>query len=149
MAVVRFLVGEDEEKSIVRLQSKLMANFDRIPQSVSPPLIKPRYIDDVPILAITFWGEEADSYLLRRLASEVENIAKRENNVSITTLIGGSRRQLDVRFDPVRLAAFGLDPDQVAMMLTSAISGDSVSVAVKVWAAESVDRPTDEVARIR
>jgi multidrug efflux pump subunit AcrB len=120
MAIVRFFVGEDEEKSIVRLQSKLMANSDRIPQSVSAPLIKPRYIDDVPILAITFWGEDADSYLLRRLASEVENIAKRENNVSITTLIGGSRRHLNARFDPVRLAAFGLDPDQVAMMLTAA-----------------------------
>ena len=51
MAVVRFFVGEDEEKSIVRLQSKLMSNMDRIPGGVTPPLIKPRYIDDVPILA--------------------------------------------------------------------------------------------------
>ncbi|PKN28593.1 MAG: multidrug transporter AcrB, partial [Deltaproteobacteria bacterium HGW-Deltaproteobacteria-21] len=56
MAIVRFYVGEDEEESIVRLQSKLLANFDRIPEGVSPPLVKPRYIDDVPILALTFWG---------------------------------------------------------------------------------------------
>ncbi len=61
MAVVRFYVGQDEEKSIVRLQSKLMANMDRIPLAVTPPLIKPRYIDDVPILALTFWGEDAGS----------------------------------------------------------------------------------------
>jgi multidrug efflux pump subunit AcrB len=60
MAVVRFYVGEDEEKSIVRLQSKLMANMDRIPCCVSPPLIKPRYIDDVPILALTSWGKDSD-----------------------------------------------------------------------------------------
>src|SRR4030042_1005377 len=46
-AIVRFYVGEDEEKSIVRLQSKLLANYDRIPKGVSPPLVKPRYIDDV------------------------------------------------------------------------------------------------------
>ena len=78
MAIVRFFVGEDEEKSIVRLQSKLMANMDRIPWAASPPLIKPRYIDDVPILALTFWGEGMDHYTLRRVAAEVENLIKRE-----------------------------------------------------------------------
>ncbi|MBW2604561.1 MAG: efflux RND transporter permease subunit [Deltaproteobacteria bacterium] len=120
MAVVRFYVGQDEEKSIVRLQSKLMANYDLIPWSVTPPLIKPRYIDDVPILALTFWGKGFDHYTLRRVAAEVENIVKRENNVSTTTLIGGERRQVQVRFDPVRVAAYGLDLEQVALSVTAA-----------------------------
>ena len=120
MAVVRFFVGQDEEESIVRLQSKLMANMDLIPWAVSPPLIKPRYIDDVPILSLTFWGEDADYYMLRRVAAEVEDLAKREQNVSITTIIGGEHRQVDVHLDPVRLSAFGLDVDQVAMMVSTA-----------------------------
>jgi len=120
MAIVRFYVGQDEEESIVRLQSKLTANFDRIPWAASPPLIKPRYIDYVPILALTFWAEDADHYLLRRLAAEVENVVKREKNVSITTLIGGNTRQADVHLDPVRLAAFKLDPEHVSDMLTAA-----------------------------
>ena len=120
MVVVRFYVGQDEEKSIVRLQSKLTANYDLIPWSVSPPLIKPRYIDDVPILALTFWGEGFDHYTLRRVAAEVENIVKRENNVAMTTLIGGQRRQVQVQFDPVRLAAYGLDIEQVAMSVGAA-----------------------------
>jgi len=120
MAIVRFYVGQDEEKSIVRLQSKLMAHFDRIPWAASPPLIKPRYIDDVPILALTFWAEDADHYLLRRLAAEVENVVKREKNVSITTLIGGNYRQADVHLDPVRLGAFALDPEQISAMLATA-----------------------------
>ena len=120
MAVVRFYVGEDEEKSIVRLQSKLMANFDRIPATVSQPLIKPRYIDDVPILALTFWGDGVDHYLLRRVAAEVENVAKREKNVSTTTLIGGERRQVQVLFDPVRLAARGLDLPTASKMVQGA-----------------------------
>jgi multidrug efflux pump subunit AcrB len=120
MAVVRFYVGEDEEKSIVRLQSKLMANFDRIPYAASKPLIKPRYIDDVPILALTFWGDGVDHYLLRRVAAEVENVAKREENVSTSTLIGGERRQVQVLFDPVRLAARGLDFATVAKMMQGA-----------------------------
>ena len=120
MAVVRFFVGEPEEQSIVRLQSKLTANFDRIPHNVSPPLIKPRYIDDVPILALTFTSPEVDHYTLRRVAAEVEDQIKREPNVSITQLIGGERRTLQVRLDPIRLAAFGLDAGRVAQMITGA-----------------------------
>lgn len=120
MAIVRFFVGQDEEGAIVRLQSKLMANMDRIPCSVSPPLVKPRYIDDVPILALTFWGKDADHYTLRRVAAEVENIAKREDNVSITTMIGGERRQVEVSIDPVRLSAFGLDPYRLFSMVCAA-----------------------------
>ncbi|MBC8441169.1 MAG: efflux RND transporter permease subunit [Deltaproteobacteria bacterium] len=120
MAVVRFLVGQDEEASIVRLQSKLMANYDRIPSGVSPPLIRPRYIDDVPILALTFWSEEVDHYLLRRLTAEVEDLVKREPNVSITSIIGGEHRQVNVRLDPVRLAAYGLDAQQTANLIATA-----------------------------
>ena len=120
MAVVRFYVGQDEEESIIRLQSKLSANYDRIPQTVSLPLIKPRYIDDVPILAVTFWGEDVDHYGLRRVAAEVEDLIKREDNVSLTTLIGGERRQVAVLLDPIRMAAFGLDPDGIAGMLIGA-----------------------------
>ena len=53
LAIVRFLVGQDEEKSIVRLNQKLNANLDLIPPGASQPLVKPRSIDDVPILALT------------------------------------------------------------------------------------------------
>jgi len=120
MAIVRFYVGQDEEESIVRLQSKLMANYDRIPWAASPPLIKPRYIDDVPILSLTFWSPEADEYLLRRVAAEVENIIKRENNVSITSLIGGTSRQVRVQLDPGKLAARGLSAEAVAMRVQAA-----------------------------
>lgn len=120
MVVVRFYVGQNEQEAIVRLESKLMANMDLIPWSVTPPLIKPRYIDDVPILALTFWGEGFDPYTLRRVAAEVENIVKREKNVSTTTLIGGERRQVQVLLDPVRLAASGLDLEKVERTVTAA-----------------------------
>ncbi len=120
MAVVRFLVGENEEEAIVRLQSKLLANFDRIPQGVSPPLVKPRYIDDVPILALTFWSSEVDHFTLRRVVAEVEDMVKREDNVSLTSIIGGNRRQVEVQLEPARLAAFQLDAPRVAAMLTAA-----------------------------
>jgi multidrug efflux pump subunit AcrB len=119
MVVVRFYVGQDEEKSIVRLQSKLMANYDLIPWSATPPLIKPRYIDDVPILTLTFWGKNYDHYTLRRVAAEVENTIKRVDNVGMTSLIGGERREVRVQFDPVRLAAYGLDLERVAAIVSA------------------------------
>src|SRR3974390_740154 len=53
LVIVRFKVGEDAERSLVKLHQKLDANTDRIPPGVSPPLVKARSIDDVPILALT------------------------------------------------------------------------------------------------
>lgn len=118
-AIVRFYVGQDEEKSIVRLQSKLMANMDRIPPMVSEPLIKPRYIDDVPVLSLTFHGDGADHYTLRRIAAETENLIKRETDVSSTKLIGGEQRRLTVSLDQVRVAAYGLDAWRIADILSA------------------------------
>ena len=121
MAIVRFLVGVDEEEAIVRLQSKLLANYDRIPCcGVSTPLVKPRYIDDVPVLALTFWGEDVDHYTLRRVAAQMEDVVKREDNVSLTTLIGGNSRQVEVWLDPARLSASRLDAGAVSAMLKAA-----------------------------
>ncbi len=76
MTIVRFYVGEDEEKSIVRLNQKMFANFDLIPPGASQPLIKPRSIDDVPILALTLWSERYDYFMLRRVAAQVHDEIK-------------------------------------------------------------------------
>ena len=56
MVVVRFKVDEPQEAALVRLNQKLAANADRIPPGVIGPIVKPRSIDDVPILAVTVWS---------------------------------------------------------------------------------------------
>ncbi len=56
MVIVRFFVGQNEEQAIVRLNQKLFANMDIIPPGVSAPIVKPRSIDDVPVMALTLWG---------------------------------------------------------------------------------------------
>src|SRR5690348_13376551 len=93
MAIVRFRVGEDEEKSIVRLNQKMQANFDIIPPGATPPLIKPRSIDDVPILAITLASPRYTPFELRRIAAQVHDTAKQADNVSAVNIIGGERRE--------------------------------------------------------
>ncbi|WP_417914698.1 efflux RND transporter permease subunit [Candidatus Electronema sp. JM] len=120
MAIVRFKVGENEENAIVRLQSKLRSNYDLIPPNVTEPLIKPRSIDDVPILALTLHGKQADHITLRRIAAEVEDAVKQEPDVSATGLIGGEKRTVEVRLDPARTAARGLDFNRVADALIQA-----------------------------
>ena len=57
MVIVRFRVGQPEEAALVRLNQKLAANADRIPPGVIGPIVKPRSIDDVPILSVTVWSE--------------------------------------------------------------------------------------------
>ena len=118
-AVVRFKVGEDEEKSIVKLYNKMYANFDLIPPGASTPLIKPRSIDDVPILAITLWSDRVDGYTLRRVAAQLDDQIKDIPDVSETRLLGGERRQVRVLLDPARLAAYRLAPAAVAGALTA------------------------------
>ena len=120
MVIVRFLVGADAEESIAKTYNKLYANLDRIPPGVSLPLLKPRSIDDVPILALTFWSEHYDGFMLRRIAAEVNDAVKQINDVSETTLIGGLRRQLRVELFPDRLAAHGLSPGEVLDVLQAA-----------------------------
>lgn len=122
LAIVRFLVGEDEERSLVRLQDKLSAHGDIIPPGASRPLIKPRSIDDVPVLGVTLWSRTHDGHELRRLAAEVQASIKQVRDVSEVTLIGGERRQVRVTLDPVRLSARGVDPLRVAAALQAANS---------------------------
>jgi len=120
LVIVRFKVGEDVERSLVKLNQKLQMNFDRIPHGVSMPLIKPRSIDDVPILALTLHSDRYDHLTLRRLAMQVDDAVKQVPQVSETTLIGGARRQVRVLLDPVRLASRGLSPAGIVPMLQQA-----------------------------
>ena len=113
MAIVRFYVGEDEEKSIVRLNQKMFSNFDLIPPGASQPLIKPRSIDDVPFLALTLWSNELDGYQIRRAAAELRNELQQVPDISTTQLIGGQRRTMLVEPDPARLAAYGISTSRL------------------------------------
>ncbi len=119
LAIVRFKVGEDIESSLVKLTTKLQANFDRIPPGVSFPLIKPKSIDDVPILALTFHSPAADHFTLRRIVAQVDDAVKQVDQVAETSIIGGVRRQLRVLFDPAKLASRNLSPAELVPALTT------------------------------
>jgi multidrug efflux pump subunit AcrB len=114
MVIVRFLVGEDEERALVRVNQKLSGNADRIPPGVSAPLVKARSIDDVPVMALTLWGPRYDDHQLRALAAQVREAVAEVTDVSEVTLVGGRPREVRVEVDPARLAAADLSPLHVA-----------------------------------
>ncbi|MEZ5354627.1 MAG: efflux RND transporter permease subunit [Bryobacteraceae bacterium] len=120
LVIVRFRVGENEEAALVRLNQKLQANFDLIPPGASPPIVKPRSIDDVPILALTLWSKRYNDLELRSVASQLTDAIKQSGGVSEVKLIGGQRRMLRVEADPGRLAAYSLTPLDVHRALAGA-----------------------------
>jgi multidrug efflux pump subunit AcrB len=115
LTIVRFYVGENMEDSIVRVYNKLMSHYDIIPPGVSQPIVKPRSIDDVPVLALTLWSNDGrySGYELRRIAAEVSSEIKKDKDVSEFTLIGGQKRQVRLSIDPFRLRAYQVSPLQV------------------------------------
>jgi multidrug efflux pump subunit AcrB len=117
MAVVRFYVGQNEEDAIVRLNQKMLSNFDLIPPGASQPLVKPRSIDDVPILALTFSSDRYDHFTLRRVAAQVHDQIKEINDVSELKIIGGARRQIRVLLDEALMAAHNVAPAAIAPTL--------------------------------
>ncbi len=113
LVILRFKVGTKEEDAIVKTYNQLYSHFDQIPQGVSQPLVKVRSIDDVPILALTLWGKNYDSFRLRQVAAELEHTIKQVDDVSETHIIGGLPRTIRVVLDPQRLAAYGVFAGQV------------------------------------
>ncbi len=107
---VRFYVGQDRERSLVKLFKKLNENADAIPPGITGWTIKPIEIDDVPIVTLALTGNDrfADSYALRRVAEELVERLSTVPNVSRAVVSGGEPRAVRVEFDPQRLRAYGI-----------------------------------------
>ncbi|MEJ2609134.1 MAG: efflux RND transporter permease subunit [Candidatus Thiodiazotropha sp.] len=110
---VQFLVGENREDAIVRLFSKVYANQDWLPQGlgVGQPIIKPKGIDDVPIVTATLWSEnpEVGAYELGQVAHAIESELKRVPGTRDIYTIGNPDRVVHVLLDPQALAGHGID----------------------------------------
>src|SRR5512138_1461564 len=109
MLVVQFYVGEDVERSLVKLYNELMKNIDKMPPGVSLPLVKTRTIDDVPVLGLTLWSEKYNDYELKKIGQVVTNEIKKIPDVASVAIIGGRSRQLNVTLDKDKMAESHVD----------------------------------------
>jgi multidrug efflux pump subunit AcrB len=151
MLIVRFYVGEDEERALVRLNQKLAANPGLLPPGASPAVVQARSIDDVPVMALTLWGQPYDDGRLRQFAAQLQETLKEIPDISEVTIIGGRPRQITVELDPSALAARGLNPLAVGQMLERSnqrlASGEVVS-GNRSMRIEAGDRP-ESVEEVR
>jgi multidrug efflux pump subunit AcrB len=122
LVIVRFYVGKNMEESLVKLYNKLMSNYDKIPPGVSQPLVKPRSIDDVPTLAFTLWSKNPNysGYELRRVAAELCDTLKQDNDAAEFTITGGQRRQLKISLEPIKLRTYNTTALGIMQMLEKA-----------------------------
>lgn len=117
MLIVQFYVGEDVERSLVKMYNEIMKHMDEKPSGTSFPLIKTRSIDDVPVLGLTLWSEKYDDYQLRRIAQELNSEIEKVTDVSETKIIGGRSRKVNVMLDRDAMANYGVDILQVGQMI--------------------------------
>lgn len=109
MLTVQFFVGEDVERSLVKLYNEIMKNMDRMPQGATMPLVKSRAIDDVPALSFTLWSDRVGDFQLRQVAEVMGNEIKKIPDVAQVNIIGGQSRQVKVMIDKDKMAQSKLD----------------------------------------
>jgi multidrug efflux pump subunit AcrB len=120
LIVARFKVNEDMEDSLVKLYNKLMSNMDKLPPGALQPLVKPKDINDVPIVTLTLWSEDKSPYELRKIAKELCLQLKQINDVSKSWIIGGDVKRFKVIVDKNKLKNYHLSLLQVAQAIKSA-----------------------------
>ena len=130
MVTIEFDVGEAMGPSLVKVNDKIATNMDLMPPGVSPPLVKSKSIDDVPVVNITLWSKDldkdgindVDDGQLRMLAQDVLQSIKEIPDTGNGFVVGGRSEQVTIEVFPERLGGYGISLDQVAEAVRTANS---------------------------
>lgn len=153
MLIVQFYVGQDVERSMVKLYSELLKNMDKMPQGVTMPMIKSRAIDDVPMLGLTVWSKHYDDYRLRQISEVLTSEIKKIPDVAAVNIIGGRSRQVKVILDKAKMAGSHVDFLSIAKQLQASNVQLPAGTLLKQDSAFSVQtgnflRTADDVANL-
>ena len=121
---VRYYVGEDRERSLVKLFKKIDESRELVPPGVTGWVVKPVEIDDVPIVDLTLTSEDNESYSLRRVAEEIVARLSAVKDTSRAYIVGGQPRKVHVYLDRERMRGYNVAP----LEIQRAIAGASVWV---------------------
>ena len=125
---VRYYVGEDRERSLVKLQKKIEENKDIVPPGVTGWVVKPVEIDDVPMVTLTLTSHSADEMTLRRVGEELSARLAAVKNVSRAYVVGGRPRVAQVYLDAGRMQAYQVSPLELQRAIAAAdvrqVAGD-------------------------
>ncbi len=131
---VQFEVGVPRSEALVRLYNTVHSNRDWLPANLGTlePLVKPKGIDDVPIVSLTLWSKNpaVGAFDLERIAHSVEGDLKRVKGTRDVSTIGGPGRAINIELDPTSLAANGLSVAELTASLRAANLGAPVGELV-------------------
>tara|TARA_R110000737_G_scaffold211538_2_gene229170 strand:- start:9827 stop:13240 length:3414 start_codon:yes stop_codon:yes gene_type:complete len=108
VVTLRFFVGENRENSILNTYNKLHSNVDKIPSVVSHWFVKPAEVDDVPLVMLGLWSDDAkksNDFELRRLAEELAISLQAIKQTSEVNIVGGRARTIQININPEQMAA--------------------------------------------
>ena len=130
---VQFRVGEDNTDAVVRLYSKVQSNQDWLPANlgVGTPIIKPKGIDDVPIITATLWSQDPakGAFELGQVAHAIEQEIKRVQGTRDVYTVGVPDQMVRVLLQPQALAGFGIDLTDLRRALQAGnLNADNLTV---------------------
>ncbi|MGZ8153222.1 MAG: efflux RND transporter permease subunit, partial [Methylovulum sp.] len=133
MITVRYFVGQDREKSVIKTRDKLQANQDIIPPGVTSWIIKPVEIDDVPIVTLTLSSQQSlyDEMALRRIADELIERLRTTTDIGKSWVVGEAKRQITVAPDPVKMVAHNTSLQDIQQALNKANINAQVGAFVR------------------
>jgi multidrug efflux pump subunit AcrB len=120
VVTVRFYVGQDRERSLVKLHNRITSHIDEAPPGVTGWVIKPIEIDDVPIVTITLHSKVYDDHVLRRIADEVRARLDAVKNISRTRVVGGRPLEVRVEMSSEDASARGVTAPEIYQALSAA-----------------------------
>jgi len=120
VVTVRFYVGQDRERSLVKLHNRITSHIDEAPPGVTGWVIKPIEIDDVPIVTVTLHSKVYDDHVLRRIAEEVRARLDAVKDISRTRVVGGRPLEVRVEMSSEDASARGVTAPEVYQALSAA-----------------------------
>ncbi len=140
---VQFEVGVARTEALVRLYNTIQSNQDWLPKNlgVGEPIVKPKGIDDVPILTATLYtkNNQQGAYELERVAHALEAEIKHVKGTREVASLGGPGRAVNVALDPVRMAAANITVADMRRALQSANSGAPLGEVINANQAIAVE----------
>ncbi|MHB8369809.1 MAG: efflux RND transporter permease subunit [Leptospirales bacterium] len=113
VVTVRFRVGESMDDSLVKVYNEVMKSRAYLPGGTGTILVKPKDINDVPVLAVTLSSRTLSDFDLTRIASRIVSRLKRLPGTGSVYTIGGRHRMIRIRLDPAAMKAFDRSPIDV------------------------------------
>ncbi len=113
MVTARFFVGQDVERSVVKVFRKIKQHLNLVPAGVTGWVIKPETINDVPIVTLTLTSKTSTAVALRQTAEEMAARLAAAPNVSRADVIGGRPRVVYAYLSPSKMHAYNITPLEI------------------------------------